>query len=168
MIGAIANPKKTFDIECDIKVLKKNLEHLPIMDTSNKYSLTEKNDVLSTFTFEATELLSLGVYIDVTLTSASETITKVEIEVRRKLGAFDKSHEVTSANQHLKKISTLVAECSTALLDDKKIEELRQKSVEAKAAKSKGCSKTVMWICVVFIAIVVIAYIVGVTGVLKK
>lgn len=72
---------------------------------------TSKNDVLKTFRFEATELLSFGVYIDISISSISDTKSKIEIEISRKIGAFDQSYEIANANDHITKITTILSEC---------------------------------------------------------
>ena len=57
------------------------------------------------------EFLSLGVYIDISVSSISDTKCKIEIEVSRKIGAFDQSYEVSKANDHIANIATLMSEC---------------------------------------------------------
>jgi hypothetical protein len=53
------------------------------------------------YTFGSLEFLSLGVYIDINLNSLLENKTEIIIEVRRKIGAFDKMIEVQKANKHI-------------------------------------------------------------------
>jgi hypothetical protein len=62
MIGVIPNPKKTFQIEKPISEVRQAIEHLTLFTT--KYKLFKANPTLNQFTFEASEFLSLGVYID--------------------------------------------------------------------------------------------------------
>ncbi len=54
--------------------------------------------------------MSLGVYIDINCSSLTESKTEITIEVRRKVGSFNQSHEVTLANTHIVKITDLIAE----------------------------------------------------------
>jgi TM2 domain-containing membrane protein YozV len=56
------------------------------------------------YTYSASELLSLGVYIDINLNELSPSKTEINLEIRRKVGTFNESHEVTLANQHINKI----------------------------------------------------------------
>ena len=99
MIGVIPNPKKVFTIPFSISETYNALKSIPNLNT--KYSLNKLNETFNSCVFETTELLSLGVYIDFNLNEISENKTEVTIEVRRKLGSFDKSHEVTLANNHI-------------------------------------------------------------------
>ncbi|HMG16616.1 MAG TPA: hypothetical protein VK590_14260 [Saprospiraceae bacterium] len=107
MIGAIPNPKKSFHIERPIAIVLESIEYIPFLTTD--YKLTRLNPTLNQITFEASELLSFGVYIDINYMSVNETRTQVEIEIRRKVGSFDKSYEVTLANNHIVNISDLLA-----------------------------------------------------------
>jgi len=135
MIGSIPNPKKTFIIPFAIS---KTFDAIQIITKLNKkYKLTKSNVAFNSATLEASELLSLGVYIDFNLTEISEMKTEVNIEVKRKLGSFDESHEVTYANEH---ISTLTDELSNALTkSDQEIESIK-KSIVNEAIKNKDNS----------------------------
>jgi hypothetical protein len=108
MIGVIPNPKKSFQIDKSINEIYLAIEHLPLF--SQKYKIFKSNKTLNLFTYEATELLSLGVYIDINCSSLTESKTEITIEVRRKVGTFNQSHEVTLANTHIVKITDLIAE----------------------------------------------------------
>jgi hypothetical protein len=108
MIGTIPNPKKSFQIDKSINEIYMAIEHLPLF--TQKYKIFKSNKTLNLFTYEATELLSLGVYIDINCSSLTESKTEITIEVRRKVGSFNQSHEVTLANTHIVKITDLIAE----------------------------------------------------------
>ena len=82
MIGAIPNPKKNITIDFPIKKLKDTILFIPLTK-DKKYKITSKNDVLNLYTFEATEFLSLGVYIDISLSEVSENKTSIEITTVR-------------------------------------------------------------------------------------
>ncbi len=112
MIGVIPNPKKSFQIEKSISEVKQAVEHLTLFTA--KYKLFKANPVLNQFTFEAFEFLSLGVYIDINCFSLNDQRTEVSIEVKRKIGSFDKSHEVSLANTHLSAITDLISESISA------------------------------------------------------
>jgi hypothetical protein len=107
MIGSIPNPKKTITIEFPIASIREAVKL--IKDITNNYTLSDTNDILNLYTYSATETLSFGVFIDINLSSKNDNSTDVTIEVRRKIGTFDQSHEVTSANQHIQNIVTLIS-----------------------------------------------------------
>ena len=102
MIGAISNPTKKVVIDFSIDQVKTGIKK--ISQVYKKYKLEKENPMFNQYTFEASEFLSLGVYIDFNLTQISETRTEINIEVRRKLGAFDTWVEVQNANEHLQKL----------------------------------------------------------------
>jgi hypothetical protein len=112
MIGVISNPKKSFRIERQIAEVKSAIENLMLF--TKTYKLNKANTVLNQFTYEATEFLSVGVYIDINFFFVNETQTEITIEVRRKIGSFDQSHEITNANNHIAKITDLVTQSITA------------------------------------------------------
>lgn len=136
MIGIIPNPKKSFQIDKPIFEVNQSIKDLPYF--TKDYTFTKSNESLNIFTYEASEFLSLGVYIDINCMSVNETKTQVEIEIRRKVGSFNKSHEVSLANQHLTKlidlISTSIA-CDKIKLDNLKEQERRV--IEANNEKIK-------------------------------
>jgi hypothetical protein len=104
-LGMIPNPKKTVVIDFSIADIKHEIIKIPSQFDKN-YNLDKQNDLLNQFTFSALEFLSLGVYIDINLNYVTESKTSIEIEVRRKIGAFDKAFEVQKANQHIQKLLT--------------------------------------------------------------
>jgi hypothetical protein len=108
MIGSIPNPKKSFQVDKTVNEVSLAIEHIPLFST--KYKPFKSNKTLNLYTFEATELLSLGVYIDINCSSHSDNKTDITIEIRRKVGTFNQAHEVTLANSHIAKITDLVAE----------------------------------------------------------
>jgi len=140
MIGAVPNPKKTLEIDFPIDQIKKTIIFIP--SKNKKYKLFQKNDILNQYTFEALEFLSLGVYIDINLSTISDTKSKIDIEVRRKVGAFDQSHEVTAANEHIQKITTALSEC--LILTNDQITELESQIETTKQAANKGCSVIIL------------------------
>lgn len=102
MIGAIANPTKKVTIDFPIGQVKDGVKN--ISKVYKKYRMTNENPMFNQYTYEATEFLSLGVFIDINLTSQGDNRTEVNIEVRRKMGAFDTWVEVQNANEHIQKI----------------------------------------------------------------
>lgn len=104
--GMLPNPKKIITVPLPIEKVSEIINNfLPILNSiKSGYTLTSKSDLYNQWTFEKLELLSLGVYIDISLEEVSENKTKIEIEVRRKIGSFDKSFEVQLANEHIARI----------------------------------------------------------------
>ena len=134
-MNSISNPKKTFTIPFAIS---KTFDAIQIITKLNKkYKLTKSNAAFNSATLEASEFLSLGVYIDFNLTEISEMKTEVNIEVKRKLGSFDESQEVTYANEH---ISVLTDELSNALTkSDQELESIKN-SIVNEVKKNKDIS----------------------------
>lgn len=96
----IPNPKKNITIDFTVAEIKSALTKVPAYFV-NKFTLEKRNDMLNMYTFGTLEFLSLGVYIDINLNSLLENKTEIIIEVRRKIGAFDKMIEVQKANKHI-------------------------------------------------------------------
>ncbi len=107
MIGAISNPKKTISVDFPLDKVKIGIERIDKL--SKQYKFTKSNPIFNQTTFEATELLSFGVYIDINLSSLNENKTEITIEIRRKIGSFDQVHEVTKANQHIENLFETLA-----------------------------------------------------------
>jgi len=110
---------------------------IPILH--KKYKKTSADDLLKLFVFEASELLSLGVYIDVTLASNGESKTDITVEVKRKIGAFDKRHEVQLANDHISKVFELIS--LSLKKDDAEIADIIKKAEEAEVKKQEYINK---------------------------
>lgn len=102
MIGAIANPTKKVTIDFPISQVKDGVLNIP--KVYKKYRLEKQNPMFNQYTLETSEFLSLGVYIDINLNEVGINRTEVNIEVRRKLGAFDTWVEVQNANEHIQKL----------------------------------------------------------------
>ena len=102
MIGAIANPTKKVTIDFPISLVKDGVRN--ISKVYKKYRMEKENPMFNQFTLEASEFLSLGVFIVINLTEHANNRTEINIEVRRKLGAFDNWVEVQNANEHIQKI----------------------------------------------------------------
>lgn len=107
MIGVISNPKKTIAVDFPLDKVKIGVERIDKL--SKQYKFTKSNPIFNQTTFEATELLSFGVYIDINLSSLNENKTEITIEIRRKIGSFDQAHEVTKANQHIENLFETLA-----------------------------------------------------------
>ena len=148
MLGAIPNPKKSIEIDFSIDKITSTIEYLPLKN--GKYKFTSKNEVLKTYRFEALEFLSLGVYIDISLSSINDTKSKIDIEVLRKVGAFDQSYEVTKANEHISTIATLISEC--IVLTTEEIQNLEEQRKRKAQSSNKGCGKSTAAILLIITA----------------
>ena len=143
MIGAIPNPKKTLTIDYSIESVLSTIEYIPSIDSN--YGITNKNDVLKLYTFEATEFLSLGIYADVSLNSNSESKTEITIEIRRKIGAFDNSIEVQKANKHIEKLFDALSKCIT--LTPKQLQDIEIEKQSNQSNKQIQSKVTMMIVC---------------------
>ena len=123
MIGAIPNPKKSVTLQFPFDDVKEAVKF--ISDMRPSYTVFNTNDVLNIYTFSATETLSLGVYIDVAIVKLDDISTRLDIEIRRKIGAFDTMAEVTNGNIHLQNVITLVS--NFFAMSDAQRNELRNK-----------------------------------------
>ena len=124
MIGAIPNPTKKVTIDFTIDQVKNAVLTIPKVFT--KYRVNSQNPMFNQYTLEATEFLSLGVFIDINLNEVSPTKTEISIEVRRKLGAFDSWVEVQNANEHIQNIITAISKALTS--PNGQVQEVKQKS----------------------------------------
>lgn len=130
---AIPNPKKSTQVDFPTERVKLSVENIHLIN--NKYKFTSANAIFNQYTFEALEFLSLGVFIDINLNSVSENKTEITVEVRRKLGSFNQSHEVTKANEHLVKIFDAIAKLTTMSLEE--IDELKKPKQNIKTITNK-------------------------------
>ena len=138
MLGAISNPKKSLVIDFSIEKLKSTVELIPLLNP--KYKLNSKNEVFNSYTFEALEFLSLGIFADISFSRQDESRTEISIEIRRKIGAFDQAHEVSKANDHISALFELISKCIG--LTETEIKELETK--KNSVPEKKGCMVAVL------------------------
>lgn len=108
MYGRIPNPQKSIQVDENVKKVMLAIEHLPVF--TKKYKQQKINHTINNCTYEATEFMSLGVYIDINCRSIDDSRTEVSIEIRRKVGSFNRGSEVTYANVHMENIIDLITE----------------------------------------------------------
>ena len=120
-VFAIPNPKKSTQVDFPIDRVKLSVQNISLVN--NKYKFTSSNEIFNQYTFEALEFLSLGVFIDINLNSLGENKTEITVEIRRKIGTFNQSYEVTKANEHLVKIFDCIAKLT--IKSPEEIEELK-------------------------------------------
>jgi hypothetical protein len=127
----IQNPKKEIHLEFPIDLVKNSIKR--IAETkSNNYKLENVNDILNQITLSSFEFLSVGVFIDFNFIKKSESSTLVTIEVRRKIGSFDESFEVSNANEHINKLTNIMSQM--LIMNDS---EFNQYSSSIKSQKDK-------------------------------
>jgi hypothetical protein len=124
MIGAIANPTKKVTIDFPISRVKDAVRN--ISKVYKKYTMEKENPMFNQFTLQASEFLSLGVFIDINLSEQGNNRTEINIEVRRKMGAFDEWIEVQNANQHIQNIIDALSRLLTN--PNVKVQEVKQVS----------------------------------------
>ncbi len=151
MIGAIPNPTKTHIVSFPIGKVKVAVER--ITKISKKYKFTSSNNVFNQTTLEAYELLSLGVYIDISLSEIAENKTQITVEVRRKIGSFNQSSEVTNANIHLNKIFEFLGKAIE--LDDSAFLDFLNEEGQLEIKKKKDEKFIFVYLLIV---IIIIAY----------
>jgi hypothetical protein len=107
MIGAIPNPTKSITIDFPIERVKNSVKNI---DKRMQFChFREGNDMFNYYKFARNEFLSMGVFINVNLTSVSNTRTQINIEITRKIGAFDEWVEVSKANKHIEETINSIA-----------------------------------------------------------
>lgn len=132
MVFAIPNPQKNFQISYDMDTAKEAVKNVQLINT--KYNLYKSDDILSIYTFDVSEFLSIGALIVITLTEISEHKTNLNIEVQRKIGSFNQSHEVNLANQHIFMLTELISE---SLQTDKSVMDSKRDEIEREANEKK-------------------------------
>lgn len=135
-VFAIPNPKKTTQVDFAIDRVK--LSVLNISLENNKYKFTKANEIFNQYTYEAAEFLSLGVFIDINLNKISDEKTEITIEIRRKIGTFDQSFEVTKANEHLIKVFDCIANLTAKTPEE--IENLKNAQIASLTPKKHSAN----------------------------
>lgn len=133
-VFAIPNPKKTIQVDFPIEKVKLSVQNISLRN--DKYKFSKANEIFNQYTYESLEFLSLGVFIDINLNKINEDKTEITVEIRRKIGTFNQSHEITKANQHIEK----TFEC-IAFLTTKTPEEIEQYKATQTANKLASNSK---------------------------
>ena len=163
MIGVIPNPKKNIIIDKDINSIKESISLISLLHP--KYKTTSSDDMLKQYTFEATELLSLGVYIDINITSLEEDKTDVSVEIRRKIGSFDKSHEVTNANGKIQKVFELISKGLQMSEDDvaqlKESRKVEKVQLTEKQGKNVETNKKILKVFGIILLLLIVGAIVS-------
>jgi hypothetical protein len=133
-VNAIPNPKKTIQVDFPIERVKLSVKNINLI--SSKYDFSTSNEIFNQYTYSALELLSLGVYVDINLSSISEFKTEITVEIRRKIGSFNQSYEITKANDHIVSVYDCIAKLTSKSPEE--IENLKNERIE----KLKPSKKT--------------------------
>jgi hypothetical protein len=135
MIGAIPNPTKKITIDFPLEQVKTGVKRIPSL--LKKYKMFKTNEAFNVYTLEASEFLSMGVYIDINLTPVADTRTEFNVEVKRKLGSFDQWVEVQNANEHIDKLIDGLSKTMTASPEEIGNLEVVETKKEAEAKSSR-------------------------------
>jgi hypothetical protein len=147
-VFAIPNPKKKIQVDFPIEKIRESIKNIPLINP--KYKFFSANEAFNQYTLESFEFLSLGVYVDIHLNSINENKTEIQIEIRRKVGTFNQSHEITNANRHIDNLYNYIAQLTVA--SPTEIENLKNK-ISTQTIKSNSHSKTVTLILCFFLGI---------------
>lgn len=138
-VFAIPNPKKTVVVDLPLKKVTNSVKNISILN--EKYKFNSSNEIFNQYTYESFEFLSFGMYADINLNAISENKTEITIEIRRKIGSFNESSEISNANRHISNITNYIAQL--AVLSDEQIAELNiKKTVENKRSESEVSLKS--------------------------
>lgn len=138
---AIPNPKKSTQVDFPIERVKTSVLNIALIN--DKYKFSSSNEIFNQYTYEALEFLSLGVFIDINLNKLGEDKTEIIVEVRRKIGTFNQSHEVTNANNHLTKIYECIAKLTAMNVEE--IQNLKNQKNIQKTSISDNTSEEKHW-----------------------
>jgi hypothetical protein len=107
MLKAIPNPTKTITVDFSIDQVKTSVRN--IGKIAKSFHLREENEIINLYKFSRDEFLSMGSYVSIDINSISENKTEINVEVTRKLGAFDSWVEVQYANEHIEETFKSIA-----------------------------------------------------------
>jgi hypothetical protein len=156
MIGAIPNPTRELTVQFSneqVQTAMSNLSKYLIGSGAGNYIQQQYDGVIGQLELSKTEFLSLGVSIMVNANAVSDNQTKVNIEVRRQVGAFDQSYEVSEARRHLDKV---VGGLSTLLQTPHVADEFNEEEVKAQSDVQSGNSILIGVAATVFIALMML------------
>jgi hypothetical protein len=140
MIGAIPNPTRELTVQFSneqVQTAMSNLSKYLIGSGVGNYIQHQYDGVIGQLELVKTEFLSLGVSIMVNSNAISDNQSKINIEVRRQVGAFDQSYEVSEARRHLDKV---VSGLSTLLQTPEVADQFDIKEVAAQSEKQTNKS----------------------------
>jgi hypothetical protein len=124
MIGAIPNPTKKITVDFPFEQVKTGVKKIPAL--LKNYKMSKDNETFNFYTLEAYEFLSFGIYADFSLNQISDSKTEINLEIRRKIGSFNQSHEITLANKHIDQLITGLSKTITASPEDLVVESTKR------------------------------------------
>ena len=137
MSGAIPNLKKTISFECSLEKVKNGIERISNM--SEKFK--KNNSVINKYIFKSTDTSILGVFVDINLSSISDTKTEINIEVRKKIGFFDQANE-------MQKVNDLISKLFEAIVKGKNLNESAEMFGKGKIKIRKHKRKIKIWLLI--------------------
>ena len=140
MIGVIPNPTRELTVQFSneqVQTAMSNLSKYLIGSGVGNYIQHQYDGVIGQLELVKTEFLSLGVSITVNSNAISDNQSKINIEVRRQVGAFDQSYEVSEARRHLDKV---VNGLSTLLQNPESADQFDAEEVAAQSEAQTGTS----------------------------
>lgn len=140
MIGAIPNPTRELTVQFSneqVQTAMSNLSKYLIGSGVGNYIQHQYDGVIGQLELVKTEFLSLGVSIMINSNTISDNQSKINIEVRRQVGAFDQSYEVSEARRHLDKV---VSGLSTLLQTPEAADQFDAEEVKVQSEKQTGNS----------------------------
>ena len=140
MIGSIPNPTRELTLQFSndqVQSAMSNLSKYLIGSGTGNYIQHQYDNVIGQLELIKTEFLSLGVSIMVTANTIAENQTKLHVEVRRQVGAFDQSYEVSQARTHLDKV---VNGLSTLLQNPEVVNQFNDEEIKTKSSSETNTS----------------------------
>ena len=164
MLFAIPNPKKSVTVPFSINKVADSIQSIPSIEKT--YKLTKGNDAFKMYTLEAYEFLSLGIFADFSLNEISANKTEITIELRRKIGSFDESHEVSKANRHMDRIMDVLSNLIT--MSETELNNLKAKSIEESKEMQKIADKPWFMFNLPLIASTLLFFPLGLYGIYRR
>ena len=164
MLFAIPNPKKSVTVPFSINKVADSIQSIPSIEKT--YKLTKGNDAFKIYTLEAYEFLSLGIFADFSLNEISTNKTEITIELRRKIGSFDESHEVSKANRHMDRIMDVLSNLIT--MSETELDNLKAKSIEESKEMKKIADKPWFMFNFTLIVSTLLFFPLGLYGIYKR
>jgi hypothetical protein len=157
-IFAISNPTKRIVVDFPLDQVRKSIKNISLLNSrsyifvepndtaqqirksiknnsilgNHNYILVSSNDTFNKYTYSIPQTMSFGSFADIHINSISDNKTEIAIEIRRKMGTFDKSYEVTSANHHIQNLIDYLSKL--IVLTDVEVQALQPKRSSKKKA----------------------------------
>jgi hypothetical protein len=110
-MAVFENPKKAIQVDFPIEKVKLSVQNIDLRN--DQYKLSNANEVFNQYTYESLQFIRFGVFIDIALKKLGEDKTEITVEIRRKVGTFKQSHEITNADKHITNVYECIAFLTT-------------------------------------------------------